>query len=170
MSLSPMDDYPIHQVAEPIRRVGTTDRHFYDRYYFNCHSLDDEVCLIAGFGCYPNLGTVDGFVVVVDGSTATHRVVRASRELGDDRMDTSVGPFRVEVLEGLRRLRLVLEPNEWDLALDLTFDASIAAQEEPRHLWRQNHRVVFDTMRLAQTGRWSGSLTAGDRTFSVSPD
>jgi hypothetical protein len=168
MSLSPLDDYPVHQVAEPIRRVGPSDRHFYDRYYFNCHALDEDLCLIAGFGCYPNLGTVDGFAVAVHGSD--HRVVRASRELGIDRMDTSVGPLRVEVLEGLRRLRVVLEPNEWGLAFDLTFTASITAQEEPRHLWRQTHRVMFDTMRLAQTGRWSGSLTTGDRTFDVTPD
>jgi hypothetical protein len=167
-SLSPLDDYPIHQVAEPVRRVGPTDRHFYDRYYFNLHALDEPLCLIGGFGCYPNLGVVDGFVVVVHEST--HRVVRASRELGMDRMDTTVGPLRIEVLEGLQRLRLALDPNEWGIEADLVFEGSIAAQEEPRHLWRQNHRTVFDTMRLAQTGRWSGTLRAGDRTFTVSPD
>lgn len=168
MSLSPLDDYPVHQVAEPIRRVGPSDRHFYDRYYFNLHALDEPLCLIAGFGCYPNLGVVDGFVVVVHEST--HRVVRTSRELGLDRMDTSVGPLRIEVLEGLRRLRLALDPNEWGIEADLVFEASMPAQEEPRHLWRQNHRVVFDTMRLAQTGRWSGSLTVGGRSFPVAPD
>ena len=36
--LSPLDDYPIHQIAEPIRHVGTSDRNFYDRYYFNLHA------------------------------------------------------------------------------------------------------------------------------------
>ncbi len=30
--LSPLDDYPIHQIAEPVRRVGTSDRNFFDRY------------------------------------------------------------------------------------------------------------------------------------------
>jgi hypothetical protein len=168
MSLSPLDDFPVHQVAEPIRRVGPSDRHFYDRYYFNCHALDEPLCLIAGFACYPNLGTVDGFVVVVH--EGTHRVVRASRELGVDRLDTTVGPMQVEVLEGLKRLRVALEPNDWDLNLDLTFTGAIPAQEEPRHLWRQNHRVVFDTTRLAQTGRWAGSLQVGDRTFEVTPE
>jgi hypothetical protein len=33
--LTPLDDYPIHQVAEVMRHVGTSDRNFYDRYYFN---------------------------------------------------------------------------------------------------------------------------------------
>ena len=38
MTLSPLDDYPVHQIAETIRHVGTSDRNFYDRYYFNCHA------------------------------------------------------------------------------------------------------------------------------------
>ena len=36
-SLTSWDDYPVHQVAETIRHAGTSDRNFYDRYYFNLH-------------------------------------------------------------------------------------------------------------------------------------
>jgi hypothetical protein len=165
--LSPLDDYPVHQIAEPIRHVGPSDRNFYDRYYFNCHAIAGDVCLIAGLGQYPNLGVQDAFAVVLRGDH--HRVVRASRELGADRMDTSVGPFRVEVLEGLKRLRVVCEPNEWDLDFDLTFEGSVPAVQEPRHHIRQHERVVFDTMRLAQTGRWSGRLNVGGERFVVDP-
>jgi hypothetical protein len=98
-----------------------------------------------------------------------HTVVRASRELTVDRLDTTVGPFAVEVLEGLKRLRVTLAPNEWDFHFDLTFEGSIPAQEEPRHFWRQHERVVFDTCRLAQTGRWSGSIDIGGRHIDVEP-
>jgi hypothetical protein len=167
MSLSPLDDFPVHQIPEPIRRVGTGDRNFYDRYYFNLHGLDDEVCLIAGFGAYPNLGTFDGFAAIVH--QGRHTVVRASRELTVDRMDTRVGPFTVEVLEGLKRLRIVLAPNEWNFSFDLTFEGSIPAHEEPRHFWRQNERVIFDTCRLAQTGRWTGSIDIGSSHIPVEP-
>jgi hypothetical protein len=168
MSLSPLDDYPVHQIAEPIRRVGTGDRNFYDRYYFNLHGLDDEVCLIAGFGAYPNLGTYDGFAVIVD--RQHHTVVRASRELTVDRLDTSVGPFRVEVIEGLKKLRVVLESNEWGFSFDLTFEGRIPAQEEPKHFWRQNDRVIFDTCRLAQTGRWRGTIDHLGKHSDVEPE
>ena len=118
MTLSPLDDYPVHQAALPIRHPATSDRNFYDRYYFNCHAGTDELMLIIGLGQYPNLGVTDAFALARHGDT--HRVVRASRELGIDRMDTSVGPFRVQVIEGLRSLRVVLEPNEYDLEFDLT--------------------------------------------------
>jgi len=38
--ITPFDDYPIHQAIEPITVPGTTDRNFYDRYFFN--GLDPE--------------------------------------------------------------------------------------------------------------------------------
>ena len=50
--LSPLDDYPVHQIAEPMRFVATSDRNFYDRYLFNC---SDELFVTAGLGQYPNL-------------------------------------------------------------------------------------------------------------------
>jgi hypothetical protein len=168
--LSPLDDYPFHQVAEPMRFAGTSDRNFYDRYYFNCHPCGDdpELFLITGMGQYPNLGVADAFAVVLH--RGQHRVVRASRELGPDRSDTTVGPLRVEVLEGLHRLRVVLDDNEWGLAFDLTWTGSIPATLEPRHFDRQHGRVLFDTMRFAQTGRWTGAIAIDGERIEASPD
>src|SRR5215470_19592044 len=113
--LSPLDDYPLHQVADVIRHVGTSDRNFYDRYYFNLHGSSSELFMVMGLGQYPNLGVQDAFAVVQRGGR--HRVVRASRELGD-RMDTTVGPFRVEVVKPLHAVRFILEPNEHGIACD----------------------------------------------------
>lgn len=167
--LSPLDDLPIHQVAEPIRRVGTSDRNFYDRYYFNAAPPDGDVFVVLGLGQYPNLGTTDAFALVLRHDQ--HRVVRASRPLGLDRSDTSVGPFRVEVIEGLKTLRFVLEPSEHDLSLDLTWEGSVPAFEEPRHVDRLGTgRVFLDACRLAQTGRWTGSITVAGETLDVTPD
>jgi hypothetical protein len=168
MTLSPLDDYPVHQIAQPIRYLATSDRNFYDRYYFNCHAGTDELMLIIGLGQYPNLGVTDAFALARHDDT--HRVVRASRELGSDRMDTTVGPFRVEVLEGLRRLRVVLEPNDHGLEFDLTWEGVIPAQAEPRHFMRTQERVTFDSFRLAQTGRWTGRVRSGEREFSITQD
>src|SRR6476646_9186624 len=102
--LSPLDDYPLHQTAESMLHVATSDRNFYDRYYFNAHRCADDLFLAVGLGQYPNLGVTDAFAAVV--YRGVHRVVRASRELGADRGDTRVGPFHVEVLEPLSRLRV----------------------------------------------------------------
>jgi hypothetical protein len=166
--LSPLDDLPVHQVAETMATVGTTDRNFYDRYYFNLHGCDDSLFLAAGLGQYPNLGVSDAFLAVANDDRQT--VVRASRPLGLDRLDTRVGPLRVEVLEGLRRVRLVCEPTD-GFALDVTWDAAIPAYEEPRMLMSAPHgRVLMNTMRFLQTGSWTGTLLLDGREVAVTPD
>lgn len=166
--LSPSDDLPIHQIAEPIRYVATTDRNFYDRYYFNAHRRDTSTFLVAGMGQYPNLGVADAFLAVRRGDV--QRVARASRLLGTDRMDTTVGPFRIEVLEGLKRLRFVCDSHEdLDLGADLTWNGVVPAIAEPRHYYRAGTRVVSDTMRLAQTGAWSGTLSVAGEVIEVNP-
>jgi hypothetical protein len=110
----------------------------------------------------------DAFALFRRGTT--HKVVRASRTLGVDRMDTSVGPFRIEVLEGLKRVRYVLEPNEHGVSFDLTFEGAIPAVLEARHFIRQYERTTFDTQRFAQTGSWSGAITVGDETIDIAGD
>ena len=166
--LTPLDDLPIHQVAETMATVGTSDRNFYDRYYFNLHGCSGDFFLAAGLGQYPNLGVTDGFVAVNHGTTQT--VVRASRPLGPDRLDTSVGPLRVEVVEGLKKVRLICEETD-GFALDVTWEGFIPAFEEPRMILAAPHgRILMNTMRFLQTGSWTGSLLLDGRSIDVTPD
>ena len=166
--LSPLDDYPIHQTSEPALVVATSDRNFYDRYYFNLYEIGSDLAVTAGLGQYPNLGVVDGFVAATTGGV--QHVFRASRELGWDRMDTSVGPLSVEVLEGLKRLRLRLADDDGPIALDVTWTPSIPAFLEARHVNRRGTRITTETSRFAQTGFWSGSLRVGAVEHRVAPD
>ena len=84
--LSSMDDYPIHQTAAPIAHVGTSDRNFYDRYYFNLHGSTDELFMVIGMGQYPNLGDAGCIRVRVLGRQAAGaaRVEGARRPYGHD--------------------------------------------------------------------------------------
>ncbi len=164
--LSNLDDYPIHQFAEPMRFVGTSDRNFYDRYYFMGFERNGDAMFIAGLGVYPNLGVIDAFLaVMVDGQ---FNVVRASQELElSDRLKPAVGPLSVEVVEALKQLRVRCEPNEWGIEFDCLFTGAHEPFEEPRHYVREQGRIIFDTTRLAQTGTWAGTLKVGDRHFDV---
>jgi hypothetical protein len=164
-----MDEFLAHQTSDTFDHVYTSDRNFYDRYYFNMHSCSDEIFLITSMGQYPNLGTADAFVTVSLGDQ--QYIVRASRVLGGDRMDTTVGPLGMEVVEPLRTIRLWCEPNEWGLSMDLTFTGSVPAVEEPKTFQRMPHgRVQMDTSRFSQVGGWSGTLEVAGRTFEVTPD
>ena len=100
-------------------------------------------------------------------------------------MDASVGPIRVEVLEGPRQVRVIVEPNEWGIELDAVYDGFSEAHLESRHFDRQFTRVTFDSTRFAQvglvdrharrsaTGRWPSPPTGGggrrDRSWGVRP-
>ena len=154
--LTSFDDYPVHQSAELIAHAATSDRNFYDRYYFNLYPDSHDLFAIFGLGQYPNLGTTDAFIDVRYGDT--QHIVRSSKPLVD-RADLSVGPIRIEVLEPLKRLRVIVEPTEHSVAMDVTFEGEIEALLEPRQTLRQKGRLVFDTNRLAQTGRWSGTMS-----------
>ncbi|HIF94412.1 MAG: hypothetical protein ABGX04_03075 [Myxococcales bacterium] len=168
MPIGPMDEYLAHQTTETFDYVQTSDRNFYDRYYFNMHDSTGDFFMVAGMGQYPNLGVLDAFVAISVGTK--QYVVRASRALGHDRLDTQVGPFRIEVLEGLQSLRLQCDKNEWGLHFDLRFDGTIPALEEPRTFTRKGSRVRMDVSRYAQVGCYTGSLEVDGQTHEVTPD
>ena len=166
-SISSFDDYPVHQASEYVRHPAASDRNFYDRYYFNLHSSSDEYFAVMGLGQYPNLGVTDAFCALTRGRG--QHIVRASQPLGD-RADVSVGPIRIEVIEPLRKLRMVIEPNQSGVAMDVTWTGSVEAFEEPRQYLRSRGTVIFDTQRFAQLGRWEGTLTVDGADLAVTPD
>src|SRR3954452_17860875 len=101
----PLDEYPIHQTPLSMRFVGSSDRNFYDRCYFNAHDRTGDIFLITGAGIYPQLGVKDAYAVFRRGTT--QRVIRCSDALDDERLNVKVGPYRVEVVEPLQQIRLV---------------------------------------------------------------
>ena len=69
-------DFPVHQTSLPVRYVATSDRNFYDRYYFNLHASSDELFSPASW-CEPGLPenlwlaeTNAGWRLVDDGATS----------------------------------------------------------------------------------------------------
>ncbi len=151
MAISRGDDYPLHQTPEPVAFAGT-DRNFYDRYFFNGYGPDGEDFFAVAFGVYPHLDVADAhFCVVRDG---TQHCVHASRKLGMERMDLSCGPIRIEVVEALHKLRVVVEGE--GLAADLTFTGRAFPIEEPRFTWRLGPRTVMDYTRMTQNGHYQG--------------
>ncbi|HVV11882.1 hypothetical protein [Amycolatopsis sp.] len=167
--IGPADDLMIHQTHEPVRYASTSDRRFYDRHFLTGHSQDGDVFFLLGMGVYPNLGVIDAFASVAVGDTQT--TTRASRELGVDRLDsTGVGPVDLQVLEGLRRLRFFVAPGDHAVSLDLLWEGSVPAFEEPPLHSRVAGRLIEQGTRLIQTGRWSGHVTVAGRRFEVGPD
>ena len=151
--LTKADDYPIHQLPEPIATSGT-DRNFYDRYFFNGYTANGDVFFAVAMGIYPHLNVMDAaFSLIVGG---VQHNLHASRLLAMERMDTKVGPISVEVIEPLKTLRVRVGDNPHGLKADLTFHARAKAVEEPRFTYRQGPRTIMDYTRLTQNGAYEG--------------
>jgi hypothetical protein len=164
----PLDEYPIHQMPLSLAFVGSSDRNFYDRCYFNAHDRSGELFLVTGLGVYPNLGVIDAFAVLRRADT--QHAVRFSGALSDDRLDQRVGGYRVEVIEPLHRLRLVCERADPGLSFDLTWEGSFPAIQEQPHLMQAGARPILDAARFAQLGTWTGTLRVQGIDIAVDPD
>ena len=159
------DEYPIHQTPEPVQQVFTSDRNFYDRFFFNGCFREGEPYFAVAMGIYPNLGIIDSaFSVTVGG---VQHSVRASRVLGAERMDTRVGPISIEVVRPMRSMRVRVDHEA--VKADLMFEARAAALEEPRFTRRAGPRIVMDMTRFTQHGGYSGSLTIAGKTYNATP-
>lgn len=166
--LGPADDFLIHQTHEPVAYAGTSDRRFYDRYFFTGHLCSPDLFFMIGMGVYPNLGVIDAFASVSSGETQC--TTRASRELGSDRMDTaSVGPFTVSVVEGLRRLRIKCAPAGQAVSLDLEWIGAVPAIQEPPLFKRTMGRVMEQGTRFIQTGCWGGHIEVDGQRHTLDP-
>jgi hypothetical protein len=161
-----MDEFPVHQLPQPIASPGSSDRNFYDRSYFNAHDRTGDVFLISGIGYYPNLGVKDAFVLVRRGDEQT--AVHLSDAIDGDRLNQNVVNYRVEVDEPLHRLRIVLEETE-GVAADLTWTGLFPVVQEQRHVLRAGNRVTLDAQRFAQLGSWSGRLAIDGQEITVDP-
>ena len=164
MVLTKGDDYPIHQTAEPVAYAGT-DRNFYDRYFFNGYAPDagEDGFFAAALGVYPHLNVIDASFCVLTGGKQVN--LHASRGLNMERMDTAVGPIRVEVVEPLEILHVTVDAAAEGIRADLTFTGRAFPLEEPRFTRRNGPRVLMDVTRLTQNGTYAGWIEVdGTRT------
>lgn len=151
--LGPLDDLLWHQIPSTFDHVGTSDPRFFDRWWFAIYDPAGSTASQVTMGVYNNMNVLDaGFVVVRDG---TQHSVRASRALRP-RFETDVAPFRIDLVEPLKRFRLRVEPGEHRMACDLDWQAALAPEEEHPHFARLRGRVTEEYQRFDQIGTVDG--------------
>ena len=167
--LNKLDDYPIHQTPEPIAHPATSDRNVYDRTWFNGYANDGSYYFGIGMAIYPHRGILDCAFSVVEQGGRQH-CFYGSRRAPLERTDMSVGPFRIEIIEPMKRVRVVLEDNKSGVSCDLTFSARTASIQEGRQTLWSGARRVMDATRFDQFGRWNGVVRHPDGEIKVSDD
>lgn len=163
--LSSWDDYPIHQTAHPVAHPATSDPGAYGRYWFM--GFDRDLTTHVGFGLsvHPNRRIIDAALSIArDGE---QRSVFASGPLSLDR-DLQVGPFRLEVIEPMRTLRIVADEHD-GLGVDLTFSATTQCIEDSHMIRKYGPTLVAERTRTVQFGRFAGTIEHAGETIVCDP-
>lgn len=159
--ISSFDDYPIHQTPDVLALPATSDRNFYDRYWMNGFANTADYYFGVSMGRYPHLDVIDaGFSIVLDG---TQHSINISGRAPKDPSETRVGPFRIEIVEPMRQLRLTIDDDE--ISVDLLFTADTAPLDEGRQRLSRGTRTFYDVTRFAQYGSWAGEIRVADQTI-----
>lgn len=164
--LSKWDDYPIHQAALPVAQPVGNDLGRYDRHWLAMHDRDLTTQVGFGLSVHPIRGIVDASISV--SRNGEQHSTFASAPLSRDR-DMAAGPLRLEIVEPMRVLRVVLEEHE-GMSADLTFTAVTQHIEDSRMRREKGATLISERLRTVQFGEWSGTLTVNGETIECTPD
>lgn len=167
--LSPWDDFPIHQTSYPIGYPIGVDPGRYDRHWLTMHDPTLTTQLGFGMSVHPNRGIVDAALSVVRDGRQESCYTSAPLTRG---LDTVAGPLRVEVVEPMRTLRVVLEetPETGGLSADLTWHGVTQTVEDGRMERWAGNTLISERTRTVQFGEWTGTFTSHGETTEVSRD
>lgn len=166
--MTPQDDLIGHQTSTSFAHVASSDPAWMERLWYTGHPVPGgDMIFDIGLGFHPNRNVMDGFAGITIGTTQYN--FRASRRAWPNPLETAIGPLRIMILEGFRRHRLILEPNDSGLSFDLEFIGTMNPHEEEPHFRRRAGRVTEDMARLQQLGAYSGWIKVDGREIAVDP-
>lgn len=163
--LSKLDDYPVHQISRPLAVKASADRNTYDRYWFNGYDQGGEFYFGVGAALYPNLGILDGGVsLVIDGE---QHAFHCSRRAGREPSEIEIGPFKIDILEPMKSLRVTVDDNETGFSGELSWIARTANFTEAHQHSYTGARSTMEATRFNQFGHWQGELRYDGRSLKI---
>ena len=162
--LTPYDEFPVHTTPYPVSYIPSTDYNWDEGYYYGVLNPDEKIFFCTGFRINPNTDMIGGYALFnLNGKQRTFRFSRCWRQ----DYNLRVGPFRVEVIEPLRKLRLVLEKNDSGVEFDILWEGTSPAVLEEHHSAEVRGRRMTDQSRYSQPGLSKGSLAGWGKTWDV---
>jgi hypothetical protein len=157
-----IDEYPYHQFTDTFAAVVGSDPQWNDGHYVTLCDAAGTVCLTSNVRLYQNNDVIDGFVCIRhDGRQHNLRVSRRLRPSMDH---LGVGPLRIELVEPMQVLRLVLDDNEFGIAVDVTCHTTAGPHLDPIEVTRVDGRLISERATYELTGSCTGRIeVAGQR-------
>lgn len=148
-----------HQTVAPIAVTAYEDPAWAERCW-HLVNLGGGWALGAGRALWPHGGKRTAVAGLNTGTTQFARRSRAAFAVGDDPDRPQVGPIRIEAVEPLREVRLVLDDPDCPFAFDLTYAARFPPVPTGRNRIERHGQVVTDYMNFFQSGSYSGVVSA----------
>lgn len=167
MQLTPYDEFPVHQAPHPFSYIPSTDYNWDDGYYYGVFSPEDGIFLATGARVNPNTDMIGGYALLnIRGKQTTLRFNRCWRR----DFNVRIGPWRVELIEPLKTLRLVLEENDSGITFDVLWEGTSPAFLEEHHVASNRGRRSTDQTRYSQPGKATGVLGFRGQEWNITPD
>ncbi len=161
------DEYPFHQIAESFAAVHTSDKHWNDGHYICLCDMDGNVSLVSTVRLYQNTNVLDGFVCIRHEGMQYN--IRVSRQLRPD-FEYRVGPLRVELVEPMKAIRLVLEPNDYGISCDIVCHTVGRPYHGPLSTNRIDGWLLMERMTYEVAGRAEGWIEVAGKRFELTPE
>lgn len=162
IALTPLDESFTHQAVAPALKTTHVHPAWAERCYHLLH-VDDDTTLAAGRAIYPHGGRRTGLTGVATAEAEHCLRLEEPFSPGDDPNRPDVGPLRIESVQPLQEVRLILDDPGLPFSYDLTYRARFpAVPTDPNRIEREGE-VVTDYMNFFQSGHYSGSVVVDGR-------
>jgi hypothetical protein len=149
-----IDEFPFHQTPDTFAAVAGTDPSWSDGHYICAADQAGRIALTSNVRLYQNNDVLDGFVCLRHADRQHN--VRVSRRLRPDMEHLGAGPLRIEIIEPLQSVRLVLDENEVGITLDLTCHTSNVPYMGPIEVRQLGGRQLSQRATYEITGEAAG--------------
>ena len=166
-TLTQLDEWLRHQTIDTFDTVATASPQWSDGYWFCFGDPEGKAHLITALRVYQNTNVMDGYAIISldDGKQYNLRVSRRLRPRIDD---LRCGPMWMEIIEGLRTMRVVCDDNPHGVSFDLRWDGLAPPYDETAGVRRSvDGRLVSERSNFVQVADVSGEISVYGRKFVV---
>jgi hypothetical protein len=162
-----LDERFAHQIPEPFPNVLHFHPDWRESLFFIMHQREKPGdVLILTLAHFPSRQEIDSLQLGRVGASPI--MVRHLRKVDGDQDDFRVGPITIDVIEPLKKIRLVAVASD---ATPVSFDISFTARTQPYQLRRgtmkAKYEIVWDQSHMFQSGTYNGSYTHNGKTYEV---
>ena len=162
-----LDERFAHQIPEPFPNVLHFHPDWRESLFFIMHEREKPgdvlILTLAHFAARQEMDSLQLGRVGDSPIMARH-----VRKVDGDQDDFRVGPITIDVVEPLKKIRLVAAPSDQTpVSFDITFTARTAPYQLRRGTMKAKYEVIWDQSHMFQSGVYNGSYTHNGKTNQI---